>query len=424
MTYREILAYIYALGRFGMRPGLAKIKTLLNSLGNPQDKMAVVHVAGTNGKGSTAAFLSAILAAGGYQAGLYTSPHLINFTERLKINGVEITEAEIVPLASRVIAAAPPETTFFELVTAMAYLHFADKGVGLAVMEVGMGGRFDATNAADGILSVITPVALDHCEHLGDTLSAIALEKAGIIKAGRPVVVSQQAAGVLEVLKEAAGQSGSHLYLDGKDYTSRWDADGLAYQGLHCCLSGLSPGIGGSYQATNAGLAICAAELLSQAGFPLQVQALRSGIDGACWPGRMEMLPGTPRVLLDGAHNPAGSAALAEAVAEIPRQRLLLVAGIMGDKDLEGILAPLLSLADSLYAVAPSLPRALPSAELATFCRDRGMPVVDAGSVAEGLALAQQAAGTEDLILVCGSLFTVGEARAHLLARSFEPFRG
>src|SRR6266571_2522137 len=132
MTYREILAYIYGLGRFSMRPGLAKIKTLLNSLGNPQDKMAVVHVAGTNGKGSTAAFLSAILTAGGYQAGLYTSPHLINFTERLKINGVEITEAEIVPLASRVIAAAPPETTFFELVTAMAYLHFADKGVVLA----------------------------------------------------------------------------------------------------------------------------------------------------------------------------------------------------------------------------------------------------------------------------------------------------
>ena len=423
MTYEETLAHIYSLRRFGIKPGLGRVAALLERLGNPQERLRVVHVAGTNGKGSTAAFLASILTAGGCRAGLFTSPHLTRFTERIRIDGAEIPEDAVCRLAGEVMAAAPEGTTFFEIVTAMALLHFAGEQVEIAILEAGMGGGSDATSAAAGILSIITPVALDHCEWLGDSLAAIAREKAGIIRPGRPVVLAEQPAEVLDVMGERSMALGSALVRFGSDFSASWGTDGLDYRGMGRTLSGLAPGIGGRYQAVNAATALAAAELLA-AGYPVSDAALRNGISLARWPGRMEYFPGPPRLILDGAHNPAGARALAESLAGVARRRLIVVAGVMGDKDADGILAPLLPLADEVVAVTPAVERGLPSAELAALCRRRGVSVADGGGVPEGLALARTMAAAEDLILVCGSLFTVGEARSALLAQRFEPFRG
>lgn len=424
MTYRETLEYIYGLGRFGMRPGLGKISALLKALDNPQDRINSVHVAGTNGKGSTAAFLASIMTSAGYRVGLFTSPHLIRFTERIRVNGIEIGEDDVVRLAETVMASASPETTFFEQVTAMAWLYFAEQQVDLAVMETGMGGRFDATNAANGLLSVITPVSLDHCEHLGHSLAEIAFEKAGVIRPCRPLVSSPQHREAMAVIGRQCEVLAAPLYRSGEDFSGEWGADGLNYKGLHNNLSGLTPGIAGRYQADNALSALAAAELLGDAGFNVSAHALASGIERTSWPGRMEVFGEAPRIMLDGAHNPAGARALAESLRDVPHDALILVAGVMADKDAEEIFNPLLPLAELVYTVSPAMERAMPSQRLAVIFRSLGVNCHDAVTVAEGLEQARNAARKGDLILVCGSLFIVGEARSILCGGRFEPFRG
>lgn len=424
MTYQETLSHIYGLARFGMKPGLERVRATLRALSDPQDAVRTIHVAGTNGKGSTAAFLAAILETGGHKVGLFTSPHLVNFTERIRVNGREVTEQEVCSLADRVLSVAPEGTTFFEIVTAMAYLHFAEQGVGPAVMEVGMGGRLDATNIASGILSVITPIAIDHSQYLGNDIGLIAGEKAGVIKQGRPTVTSRQTPEALQVIRRQCAELSSPLYCEGYDYSIIREPDGLTYSGTGWELQNLRSGIGGRYQAANLGAALCAAELLAKEHFPLTSENACRGVASASWPGRMELFPGPPRMLLDGAHNPAGARALAAALEDIPRSALILVTGVVGDKDAHGILEPLLPLADQVIAVCPSIERGLASQDLADHCRAIGHQAVAGGSVANGLALATAAARPTDLILVCGSLFTVGEARARLLSQTFEPFRG
>lgn len=423
--YRELISRIYALGRFGMTPGLERIRPLLRNLGYPQDAFRSVHVAGTNGKGSTASFLAAILQVAGQQVGLFTSPHLVSFTERFRVNGSDIAEDNLAMLAERVLSAAEPQTTFFEVATALACLHFAESGVDLAVLEVGMGGRFDATNAVDGELAVITPISLDHCAYLGDTLAAIAGEKAGIIRRGRPVVAAAQGPEARQVLVDSCRDLGAPLYGEGLDFSAVWDGDSLAYRGLNTIVTGLKPGIGGRFQATNAALALAAAEVLATAaGIPITPEALRTGIAAARWPGRMELFPGPPRLLLDGAHNPAGALALAQELAQLPHGRLILVVGVMGDKDAAGILAPLLPLAAELIAVSPLVDRALAAAEMAAQVEAAGYHCRVGGTVAAGIDLAATLAEGDDLVVVCGSLFVVGEARAALTGTRYEPIRG
>jgi dihydrofolate synthase / folylpolyglutamate synthase len=424
MTYAETLSHIYALGRFGIKPGLDRISRLLGALGNPQDAFATVHVVGTNGKGSTASVLASILSAGGHRTGLFTSPHLISFTERIRTNGTEISEEAVTRLAGRVMEAAPEGTTFFEIITALAALHFAEAGVQIAVFEAGMGGRLDSTNALDGVLTLITPISLDHTDYLGNRIAEIAAEKVGICKAASPVVSARQLPEAARVIQRYALELGSPLYCCGDDFAAEWREGELDYHGLALNLRGLKPGVSGLYQSGNTACALAAAELLTGAGFALDPQVLVAGVERACWPGRMELFPGRPALLLDGAHNPAGAAALAEALVQIPRHRLLMVVGVMGDKELSGILDPLLPLTDAVFAVAPAIDRALPAADLASFCRSRGAVAHDAGTVARGISLAQAEAAPDDLILVCGSLFTVGEARGILLSRQFDPFRG
>ncbi len=424
MTYRETLAHICSLSRFGIMPGLERITALLASLGNPQRELRAITVAGTNGKGSTASFLSSILSSAGYKVGLFTSPHLISFTERIRINDDEISQEAVVDLTARALAVAPPHTTFFELVTSLALQHFSREKVDVAVLETGMGGRLDATNVVNPLISIITPVSLDHCEYLGSTLSAIAREKAGIIRSGRPVVSGYQVPTVMAVLEERAGAGGSPFYAAGREFTASWRGEELDYWGLHGCVTGLVPGLKGRHQAENAACALCAAELLADQGLASAPEAMRNGVAHALWPGRMELFAGTPPIMLDGAHNPAGSQALASSLEDIPHRRLLLVVGVMSDKDVAAILEPLIPLASEVFAVSPAIERSMPSDELALLVRELGMSCISAGSVARGLQLAVEASAADDLLLVCGSLFTVGEARAALLSKNCELVRG
>jgi dihydrofolate synthase / folylpolyglutamate synthase len=296
--------------------------------------------------------------------------------------------------------------------------------VDLAVMETGMGGRFDATNAASGLLSVITPISLDHCEHLGNSLAEIACEKAGVIRPGRPVVSAPQKQEVMAIIGRKCEMLAAPLYKCGEDFSGEWQGEGLSYRGLRNNLSGLTPGIAGRYQANNAFSALAAAELLVGSGFNVPVTALATGIERTSWPGRMEIIGEAPRIMLDGAHNPAGARALADSLRYVPHDALILVAGVMADKDAEEIFNPLFPLADLVYTVSPAMERAMPSGKLAALCRSLGVACHDAGTVAEGLEQARNDARQGDLILVCGSLFIVGEARSILCGERFEPFRG
>jgi dihydrofolate synthase/folylpolyglutamate synthase len=407
-----------------MKPGLERIAVILERLGNPQSQLQVVHIAGTNGKGSTGAFLSAIMTAAGCRPAFFSSPHLSVFAERFRINDVDVAEDILTEAAGKVLAVAPAEATFFELVTAIAYYCFAREKAGLAIMEAGMGGRWDATNVAEGLLTIVTPIALDHCEYLGDTLAAIAAEKAGIIKQGRPVVISRQATEALAPLLAAAGRKASPVFRFGVDFAARQTSGGLDCRAGDWELNGLKPALRGRFQAGNAAAAVMAARLLATAGFTVTPESVFKGVSAARWPGRLELFPGSPPVLLDGAHNPAGALALRESLADFPRRRLLLLAGVLADKSWQETLLTLLPLAAVVVAVQPSLERALPAEELAGFCSMHGCEAFAAGDVAAGLAHVTGQAGADDLVLVTGSLFTVGEARALLSGLPFMPISG
>jgi len=419
------LQRLYARRRFGIRPGVERVRLLLDRLGNPEQSFRSIHVVGTNGKGSTAAFLASILTVSGLRTGLFTSPHLINFNERFRIDGREVAEQRLEPLLAVVLAAAPEEATFFEIVTCLAALCFSEERVDLAVMEAGMGGRSDATAALPGIMTIITPISLDHCDYLGQTLEKITAEKAGIAETDTPVIVGRQPVEVQNAISGGLHQEDRQLSWAGRDFSARWNSDGtLDYQGMHTALERLSPGIPGRYQADNAALALAAAEALHPLGIRLPETALRGGISAAQWPGRMETVPGSPPLLLDGAHNRAGSQALAEALTEYRYRKLFLVLGIMADKDVSDIVSILTPLAASCYCVSPAIERAMDCVKLAATVSALGVPARACGSVASGIIAAQRDALAGDLILVCGSLFTVGEAKAWLAGMEFEGIRG
>ncbi|NVO00119.1 MAG: bifunctional folylpolyglutamate synthase/dihydrofolate synthase [Geobacteraceae bacterium] len=408
MTYDELLTQIFARGRFGMKPGLERITELLARLGNPHHGLKAVQIAGTNGKGSTGAFLSAIMTEAGFKTAFFSSPHLSHFSERFRINDEEVCEELLHKASERVLAAASDDTTFFEIVTGIAFLLFSEANLDVAIMETGMGGRFDATNVAEAVLSLITPVSMDHTAWLGDRLELIAAEKAGIIKGGVPVIIAPQEPEALEVIRQAAYEKGAQLLI----------CSGAVE------LDGLELTLRGRYQRGNAAMAITAAQLLERCGLHVSNEQIPSGLAKAWWPGRMELIGDAPRILLDGAHNPGGVASLVESLADFSYSRLILVVGMMADKDWRSVLAPLLPLTQRVIAVKPAIDRALEADELAAYCLEQGPDGQAADSVSAGIDLARQEALTGDLILVTGSLFTVGEARAYLIGGSFMPIRG
>ena len=430
MSYQTIIDFLFSLQTQGIKFGLSNSVRLMELMGNPHLSFRSVHIAGTNGKGSTSAFLAGVLQAAGYRVGLYTSPHLVSFTERIRINGMQVSEERVVELAERVRRRYDGvlsreggdllTPTFFEVTTAMAFTCFAEERVDIAVVEAGMGGRLDSTNVIAPLVSVITNIDLEHTEYLGTTLGQIAAEKAGIIKAGVPVVTGATQPEVLAVIEQQALAAGAAVFRMPRDFGAERVAAGRTqefdYRGITTRLPHIRIGMLGRHQVGNACLALAAAECIGRAGLAVPEAALRAGLEQAVWEGRLERVAQGPDIYLDGAHNPASARVLADAVRELKRGygRLIMVVGMLKDKDRRGILEQLAPLADRLIVTRPNYSRALEVETLAAEIASMHGDIAVAGTVAEAIDLARREARGDDMILITGSLYTVGDARAAL----------
>lgn len=415
--YQRTLDWLYALeAAKGMDFKLERIALALGRLGDPHRAAPVLHVAGTNGKGSVVALLDAMLRAAGQCVGRYTSPHLVELGERIAVDGTPLGREAIVALADEVRAAASGiELTFFEFLTVMAFVHFARARVDVAVVEVGLGGRLDATNVVDPLVTAITTIGFDHMQWLGDTPAAIATEKGGIIKPGRPVVLGRIAGEAGAVLRRIAAERGAPLIAAGEHYHVAGE-ERLRFDGLGWRLADLALGLRGAHQRDNAGTAL-AVLAAARATLPVDETAVRRGLATVCWPGRLDIVAGPPLTIFDGAHNADGIAALA---AELPRvsggRPVHLLFAVMGDKDWRAMIAPLARQCRSATVTEVLPPRGAPAepvaAAFAPFC-----PAVAEPDLARAWTRARDAAGRDGVLLVAGSLFLVGALQALGVAR-------
>lgn len=393
MNYEESVAWLYSTQLHGIRLGLENIRRLIDELGISLSGPKFLHVAGTNGKGSVCAMLDAICRAAGLRTGLFTSPHLVTFRERIRVDGEMIAEADVARgLTTMREASAEWEfaPTFFELATALALQHFDRRGCEVVVFETGLGGRLDATNIVMPAVSIITSIALDHQQYLGDTLAAIASEKAGIFKPETPAVSAPQSEEVARVLERHALEVGT-LALD--FVAAPWTAGAL--------------NLAGSHQRWNAALAVHA---LALSGLRIHESAIARGLAGVDWPGRFQRCG--ERLILDGAHNPAAAVRLAETWREEFRdERATLILGVLADKELRPMCAALLPLAARVIAVPVRSPRTLAPEEVRSVVRELS-PEMSCESAADLGSALERAAGFAERALVCGSLFLVGEALA------------
>lgn len=417
-TTSACLAEMFALRRFGIKLGLSTIRGILKRLGDPQRRFRCLHIAGTNGKGSVASLLAAILQAAGYRVGLYTSPHLVRFNERIRVNGREIDDRRIVSLYRRVrrAAAGGREPTFFEFTTAMALAEFADRRVDWAVIETGMGGRLDATNVILPEVAVITNISLEHRAYLGKTLARIAYEKAGIIKRRRPVVTGVRQPAALAPIRETARRRAAPLFRRGEHFRIRRGPDGaFTYHGIAHRWHGLRTALPGDFQCDNAALALAVCELLARKAPRLGIEAIRQGLRDHRWPGRLEVVAQRPLVIFDGAHNLDAAAKLGDWLAANRAGRpLTLVVGILDDKPYRAMLRHLLPHADRVVLTRARIERALPPERLAQVAGPSVKDLRIIPDVAEAFRYAVDTAPAEGMVLVAGSLYVVGEARAAL----------
>ncbi|MCW9049469.1 MAG: bifunctional folylpolyglutamate synthase/dihydrofolate synthase [Deltaproteobacteria bacterium] len=413
-SYQESLEYLYALQFFGIKLGLDNIRELLSCVGNPQESLRIIHIAGTNGKGSTAAALASMFQAAGIPAGLYTSPHLHNFSERIRIDTQQIGEAEVVSLIEELRPHAERlRATFFEFTTAMALLSFQRHGTSWAILETGMGGRLDATNAVNPELCLLTSIDLDHTEYLGNNLAAVAAEKAGIFKSGVPVISVRQKPEVAAVLQSCAERLAVPLLGEGAAY--RWATQGAAfnYFGPACMLENIQPALLGNHQRQNLALAVAAMEQLMGRGLRVSCAQMKEGIEKVCWPGRLEWLTG--QVLVDGAHNPAGADVLVSYLQQERLKDLHLVIGCKADKTFTELLLSLLPFASQVYATSPPVDEAVAPEKLVQLAQESGIlasPYVDP---ATALKAALENCRPGSCVLVTGSLFLVAAVRELLL---------
>ncbi len=415
----QLLEQLYALKReLGSPQRIEQTQELLAKLGNPEQKLKFIHVAGTNGKGSVCAMLAAILEAAGMRGGLYTSPHLIRFNERIKINTKEIPDEELKPLLEKVLALRTDQT-FFETTTALAFRYFAEKGVDMVIAEAGVGGRLDATNLIPGqncLVTIITPIGIEHTERLGETIEKIAAEKAGAVKEGVPCVTSNDEPAILRVIHQACAAKKTKLFTI--------DADDI--KNAHTNLYG-------DFEKQNAALAACAIRLLNKKGLTaIDEKIITTGLMSTVWLGRMQFEAINGRdYLFDGAHNPHGCAALATELEKIKQDynELVLVFGVMNDKDIIGMTSVLFPLFTRIILTKPSYGR---SAEGETIYRqynnankilpkEQTKVILFSRDVPEALHKAQSIAREKSLIVVSGSLYLVGEALQHLTQTAVLP---
>ena len=391
MSYEKDLDYIYGRELFGIKLGLKNIADLLDKLSNPQDKFKSVHVAGTNGKGSVCAFLVSILEKQGYKVGVYTSPHLVDFRERIRINEKKISKKDI----SEILAKVKPlvkDHTFFEIVTAIAFLYFAQEKVDIAIVEVGMGGRLDATNVITPLVSAITNISLEHTCHLGNTIEQIAFEKAGIIKQDVPLVLSEDING-LDVIKKVADEKSSEVFIA---KTTKTDS-----------------ALKGDFQYENLSVALKIIKLLKIKGFKTSDESISKGLNAVKWPGRLDFI--SKNILFDCAHNPAAAKVLSQELKKIKKD-IYIILGIMKDKDIEHMVAFLEPVAKEIIITRPHIARAAMPDRIAEFAHKK---VSIVGDVKDSLEYAKLKAGKEGLVVVTGSIFTVGEAFSILRPEPF-----
>lgn len=414
--YNQALKDLYVLQKIGVKFGLNRTEKILERLGNPHAGLKYVHVGGTNGKGSVVAIVSSILKAHGYKVGSYTSPHLLRFTERFRINWEEISPARVVELYDKVKSVLVPESspTFFEFVTAMAFLYFREESIDWGVIEVGMGGRLDCTNVITPCVSIITNVGFDHQEFLGTSLAAIAREKAGIIKKGVPVITGAKQPIVQSVIKTTAYASRAPLWMLGRDFSIKKNSpQSFHYQGKTRSFRDLTLPLIGDHQRENAALALAALEILEERGLlELNENKVREGLMTTSWPGRVEILSRNPTILLDGAHNPHGAESLKQIIkTNFSYDKLYMVIGMMADKDIRGILRRLLPGAEAVIFTKPRYSRAADPEFLKKMARSYISRCYVIPDVAQAIEYAKNEAGPNDLICITGSLYFVGEVK-------------
>lgn len=415
MNYSEALEYIHGVSWTFCKPGLERIGELCERLGHPERKLKFIHIAGTNGKGSTSAMLDSVLRRAGYKTGLYTSPYIRTFNERMRVEGENISNSELALLTEYIKPFAEQmddKPTEFELITALAFEYFARHNCDVVILEAGMGGRLDSTNIIDtSVLSVITGIALDHTAFLGDTVEKIAAEKAGIIKSGVPILYGGTDASARAVISERACELGSEfaevdyselkinsLTLDGADFDFEKNKN-------------LKIKLLGSYQPRNASIVVKAIELLRRNGFEISDSALREGLLSAEWQGRFEVLSEDPLVIFDGAHNPQGVEAAVESIAlYFKNKKVCLVTGVLRDKDYGYIAKMLSSVADRAFTFTPDSPRALKAGDYAKTLCESGISAESCDSVASALERARDYAFKNNCPVICvGSLYAYAE---------------
>lgn len=415
VTYQEAIDYINGVRWLGSKPGLERVSELLRRLGEPQKKLKFIHIAGTNGKGSCAAMLASVLRAAGCRTGLFTSPYLWRFNERMQINGRPIGDEALAAITEKIrphAEAMEDHPTEFEMMTAAALLWYAEENCDVVVLEVGLGGRFDATNVIESPeVSVIMNIGLDHTEILGDTLEQIAFEKAGIVKPGSPCVLYQQSEEVTEVVRRVCAERGAALRI--ADFAAiRPEFDSLEGQVFTYKNEPYAIPLLGAHQLKNAAVAIEAAELLRGRGWRIEQDALEHGLYAVSWPARFELLREEPPFVVDGGHNVQCAETVADNLRRyFPDRRRILLIGVLRDKDYRGMLDVLAPEADAFVCVTPDSPRALPAEALAEELRRFGKPAAACGSIREGVSEALAQAGDEAMVCAVGSLYMAGEIR-------------
>ncbi len=417
MRTDEALAYLASLTPSTMRLGLERVSAALERLGHPERSFASIHVAGTNGKGSTCALIASCLSQR-HRVGFYSSPHLVRVNERFKVNGADIDDETLAKRIDELLQRLghEHELTYFEFGTVLAFWHFQEEGVQLAVMETGLGGRLDATVTCAPIVTAITSIALDHMEMLGSTLPLIAQEKAGIVKQGVPLVVARQPPEVMSVFEKAAAAANVPLIVEGRDAEFQLDT----FRGRTRTLSGLSLPLAGAHQSQNAGVALACLELVAEHGFTLTDDELRRGFATTRWPGRLQEIDGHPTVLLDGAHNPAGVEVLVAALDRLYAERPIhLVFGVFADKDSEPMMRRLFPKVASVHLTALHSSRSKDPKSSEALARTLNANVELHLSVPDALEAVLATTEARAVVLIAGSLYLVGEA-LHALNVRFE----
>jgi dihydrofolate synthase/folylpolyglutamate synthase len=434
-TYEEALAWIHGLMTFGIKPGLKRMEWMLERLDHPERRLNFIHVAGTNGKGSTSSFLATVLQKAGYDVGLYTSPYLEKFTNRIRMNGADIPESDLVelvqtllPLVDELSLTEMGSPTEFEVVTTLAILYYGRKAYpDYVVWETGLGGRLDSTNVVHPVMTVITNVGLDHLQYLGDTLEQIAFEKAGIIKSGVPVVTATDDEKAAEVILRTAKEKRATFYKLGEGFRIEnvrlgQDRTLFDFHGLFRDFKDLAITLKGEHQVRNAAVALMALEVLGQyMALIIDENDLREALKETVWPGRFEMISEQPEIIIDGAHNPQGTLALSKTLRHYYGDRTVhLVAGVLEDKPMDGFLEPLLPLVKSITVTKPDFRRAAPVERLADRAKSLS-PNTELHVEDDWKKAIEEAVNrlqNNDVLLVTGTLYLISDVRRYWLERN------